>query len=446
MTDEQDDDILDKKEKLLLELIISNAEVFVKSMKVVKPEYFEKPLDRVANFIIENFNKHNTIATPKIIEAETDVKLEFYPYEPGDEGYALHEIEKFCQDSAMGLAIMEGVDLLKEGNLLAIQEKVRNALMVKMDDSIGMDVTENPTERITNFTEAVDERAIGINAIDCIINNVRRKELGILYAVSGGGKSLGLANISVLMAGYGLDVSYITLELSEELSAKRIDCMATGVAIKNHVDGCEKIADYWSKFNSGGSIVIKKMPFGTTSGQIRLYLMDYFLKRGKYPDVLIVDYIGIMGVDGMSIGKSGVFEMDHVKTASLRELAVEFNMYGFSAGQINRDGYGIIDVNASHCAGGISAVNNSDWAIAMVASEEDKDNNQVQIKGLKLRNAGHSKPVVMYKCPYTLKFSDEPLNIKPDEPKKKDVPVSKSIDSLKGKEKLKSALNMRKGK
>lgn len=404
-------EIINKKQKLLLEYVFSNRELFVTCFKIMDPVYFDAPLDRVITFVKAYFSEYNALPDFDIIDAETDVLLKDRPVDRDEIPYVKDEFETFCRDKAMGLAILESVDLLEEGKMSSIQEIIRTAQLVKLENDIGTDFFEDPRERIMSMDLYVDERSFGIPALDKMIGNVRRGELGAFYAVTSGGKSVMMANISQWLSAQKLNGVVITLEMYEGLYAKRMDAIFTNTDIAHHKENvddiCEKLADLKDKH---GSVTVKRMRAGSTVGDIRAYLHEYNLVNGLNPDFVIVDYLGLMGVDGLSstIG-ANKFDTDESKAIGLIDIGKDINCYMFTAGQINRDGYDIINVNPSHCAGGISVLNTCDWAIAMVASDVDLDNSQVQIKQLKMRNNKKSaKTTTMYMNPQSLRFTDTP--------------------------------------
>jgi KaiC/GvpD/RAD55 family RecA-like ATPase len=65
-----------------------------------------------------------------------------------------------------------------------------------------------------------------------LFGGFNRGELNIFAGGSGAGKSLFLANLGVNYALAGLNVIYLTLELSEELVSMRIDSMVTGISTR----------------------------------------------------------------------------------------------------------------------------------------------------------------------------------------------------------------------
>lgn len=402
-------ELIDKKQKLLLEYIFSNRELFVICFRIMDAVYFDAPLDRVVTFTREYFNEYNGLPTFDIIDAETGILLKDRPIDRDEIPYVKNEFETFCRDKAMALAILESVDLLENHEMSAIQEAIRTAQLVKLDNDIGIDFFDDPRKRIESMDAFVDERSFGIPLLDNMIGKVRRGEMGVFYAVTSGGKSVMMANISYWLSKQKLNGVVITLEMYESLYAKRMDAIFTNSDIRYHKENVDDICDKLASIKDRhGSVTVKRMRAGTTVGDIRAYLHEYNLVNGINPDFVIVDYIGLMGVDGMSstIG-ANKFDTDEQKAIGLQEIGKDLNAYMFSAGQINRDGYDIVAVNPSHCAGGLSVVNTSDWAIAMVATDEDLDNSQVQIKQLKMRNnKKSSKTSTLYMHPQSLRFTD----------------------------------------
>lgn len=414
MSDEHEEDYsasestIDKKQQLFIEYLISEPELFAKCYSISDPSYYDAPLDRAVKFSIDYFQKHGGIPQRSMIEAETGVYLKPQQLETAsDMSYFLEEYELFCRQSAMAKAVLASADLVTEGNVAQVEELVREALLVKLDKSLGTNLFEDVQERIERMDEDLVNYSTGSQQVDDLVGNIRKGELIVTAASSSGGKSLHLANMGIALARQGLDVAIISLELNEALYAKRMDAMISGIAIEKHRKLSKEIADEMALNKEAmEDITIKEMLPQTTAADIRAYLLEYSLQNDKYPDVLIVDYIGIMGHNTKSSNK---FDQDEEKAIALRRIAREYDMIVLTAQQLNREAANVTEVTYAHLAGGISLSNNSDALIAIVQSEQDIENNQVQIRGLKLRNAPKTtKPLILYRCPYTLRFSDEP--------------------------------------
>jgi len=438
------DEVINKKEKLLIELAISDPEVYAACYNIVKPEYFEAPLDRVVEYINNHFIKYGAVPNVDIIDANVGVGLKQRQIDDSEIEYFLDDIEAHAQEAAMSNAIMESVDLVNSGNLKAVDDLVKEALMVKLDSHIGINLFDDPEERINSLDENVKSFSCGIPEIDELIGRYRRGEFHVCYAVSSGGKSIWLGWNAIALAKQHLDVAVISLELNEQLYAKRLDAMLTQMDIKEHGKKTAKqIADKLGELKKTmGNITIKEMPNGSTVGDISAWLLEYKLLNNKMPDVLIVDYLHLMGLaDSRNKNRS---DIDDELSKSLRRLGQKHDMITLSAQQVNREGQDVTKINASHVSGGIVVVNNSDSAIYFAATEEDLDNNQVSVGAMKQRNASRTaKQIILYRCPKTLNFSTTPFVGKA----KASSPVldrQKEKVDVKSKDKLKQALKLRK--
>ena len=93
----------------------------------------------------------------------------------------------------------------------------------------------------------------------------------------------------------GMNVAYITLELSEELTAMRLDAMVTGMAnlyiLKNLEDVEMKVKVQGKK---AGRIQIKYMPYGKNANDIRSYVKEWQIKNNAKLDVLLIDYLDLV--------------------------------------------------------------------------------------------------------------------------------------------------------
>ncbi len=427
----------------MLEYALADKEVFIKIIKIIDPSYFEKPLDRVCEVIKGYYNKHRGMPKVEIIEAETSVELEERAIDKDQISYVLEELEEFCQQSAMMNAVYEGVELIKEGKLSDVSALVRQALMVKIDDSVGVELFDSAAERIKTTDEISGEIFFGVKELDELINGLRKAEVGIVYGSTGAGKSLMLANMSYWLSKKKYNGLIISLELKDVLYAKRMDCIFTGGDISKHAENADGFEEYYRENEEDlGIVVIKRLKANSTQTDIETVLLEYELKYGIKPDYLIVDYLALMGLTGVNANSMNKFDLDELKIFELQRIATEWDLYLLTAGQLNRDADGIIDLSPKHVAGGLSAVNGSDWAIGIVATDQDIENNQFQAKQLKMRNgAKNKKPIILYRCPKSLRISDQPFLGQSPVVSKKTVDKKDGPDKVSGKEKLRQVLN-----
>lgn len=451
-------EVIDKKEKLLLEFLFSNQEVFIKAYGILKPSYFNPPLDKVVDYTKTHFSKYHTLADMDIIEAETGVTLKYREVQPSDVSYVLEEIEDHCQRAAMTEAVLAGADLISEGDISGVQALVREALMVKIDSRVGTSLFDNPEERIRNSDKDMDERGLGIPALDKLAGKFRRTELAFFVAGTSVGKSVTLANVACCLSKQGLDSLIVSVEMNEDRYSKRLDSIITGIPL--NADPADVLDDIIAGLaearDTYGNITTRRVNGRFGLEDLRTLIMEYHLQYGKYPDVLLLDYIDIFSNMNIPRGVNGKFEWDEVKTHAIRDMCEEFNMFGFTASQTNRESYGsITELGVQHMGGGISKAQGADTVIALVATEEDLENNTWTASALKLRNAnrGELKPITLYRCPKTLRISDQPtmgtghvspaiIQNKTAKKAEEKSTIKNALASTSGKSKLKAALQL----
>lgn len=399
---------INEKEKLLIEYILSSKDLFIKVVGVLSPDYFEKPLDRVMKLTLDYFHKYHALPTLDIIKAETELELEGRELTKEEFDYTVDEVEEHCQNEAMRLAILDSIDDLEKKNFGAIQDKVRQALTVSVDKNLGISFFDDPATRLMMMQQNIDSRSIGWQPLDHLLDHVRRGEMVLFAGGSGSGKSVVLANVANNMAQQGLNVLVITLELAEDLVAKRIDSIVTGIEGKEIFDRIDDVASVLDSMKGSYSdIFIKKMPAGVDANQVRAYLMEFHLQYGIYPDVICLDYLDLMSPNNKSV--QGRFDIDKAVSEEIRDVFVEYGIYGFSASQLNREAVGTAVKTQAHIAGGISKINTSDATLAIVRNEEEIDNGEIIFQPIKLRSAEMvTNPVKLYWDNKTLKISDKP--------------------------------------
>lgn len=376
------------KQQLLLEYLVSSVDTFTLCKSIVKPEYFDPELRRSVEFIHDYYDKYSSIPTSDQIEAESNVVLKTRQVTRDQIAYCADEIEQFCRNKAMQQAIIQASKFIEKDDHGAIETLVRNALSVTLNRDLGISYFDKPLDRLEKQTLQPLRTPTKWTAFDKLLNGgVARKEILLFSANSGGGKSITLANLAVNMLEQGLNVLYLSLELSEELIAQRFDTMFTGIP---SVLAQQKYRDIASSLvqiaPNMGKMQIKHMPSGTTSNQIRAYLKEFELKNRLVPDLLIVDYLDIMG-SNEKVSADNVWEKDKRATEQLRDIAFDYNLYVATASQQNRSAIDAQELNQSHIAGGLSKVNTVDVYASVILTPTMKAAGEIGFSFLKTRNS-----------------------------------------------------------
>lgn len=365
-----------KKQKLLIELLISSPDTFALCQSIVDPTYFDPEFQNAVKFIKTYYDEYNTTPSPLQIEAESGQSLEKLEVKRDEVLYCANEIEQFCKQRGMEKAILSSVELVNKGNYGAVDALVKDALMISLNRNLGLRYYENSEERLNAMLTGGSVEPTGWKEVDELLyGGLARKELLLVSANSGGGKSICLANLAYTFSQRGLNVLYVSLELSEQVIAQRFDTMITGISRKDWKSNISEISLRVQQAGvNKGHIDIKQFPVGTNAMTMLGYLKEYYLHYGYLPDLFVCDYVDLMHPNEKLVDLSDVSTKDKLCSEQLRDIMVRHNMFGATASQLNRSAVNATHQSHDQIAGGMTKINTADtyWSILMTESMRAK--------------------------------------------------------------------------
>ena len=358
-----------KKQKLLLEYLVSSPDTFALCSSIVEPSYFDPEYQKAVHFIQTYYDKFHTTPTPTQVEAETNLQLKKRSIARDEIEYCSTEIEAFCRRKGMQKAVLGAPDLIAEDDYESVYSSIRDAITISLNRNLGLRYFEDPDSRLQRLLENDPVEPTGWTEVDTLLyGGIARKELLLVSANSGGGKSMTLANLGYNFVERGMNVLYVSFELDEDTIAQRYDTMYTGINRRDWKSNVSLITTRLEGLpDTHGQLDIVQMSTGTNANQIRAYLKEFYLKYDMYPDLLIVDYLDKMYPNETRIDHSDVWTKDKLCSEQVRQIAVDYNMFCATASQLNREAVKAKEHDHSHIAGGISKINESDiyWSILM---------------------------------------------------------------------------------
>lgn len=151
--------------------------------------------------------------------------------------------------------------------------------------------------------------------------------------------TLFLQNITANAIKANRNVVYLSFEITENNLRKRIDSTFSDLDIKNIVHNREKLRNKIKKLYETqeiGRLFIKEYPTGScTVLDIENYLNKLKLQKNFVPDLVIVDYLGIMKPLATTKNTNS-YERTKVVCEELRGLSGKYRIPFFSATQVNR--------------------------------------------------------------------------------------------------------------
>ena len=377
-------------QKVYLEMMLADAETFVRCQGIFDSTLFDRKLQEAAEFMNMYTKEYNVLPDYDMVNASCRTELKH----PGDvkEGHTnwlMDEFESFTRHKSLERAILKSADLLEQNEYGEVEGLVKEAVQIGLARDMGTDYFLDPKARLMGLKDKNGQVTTGWDSLDRkLFGGFNRGELNIFAGGSGAGKSLFLANLGVNFALEGLNVVYLTLELSEALVSMRVDSMVTGISTRNifkDLDDVEMKVKMIGK--KAGMMQIKYMPSGKTANDIRAYLKEYEIKAGKKVDVLLVDYLDLLMPIGKKISAENLFVKDKYVSEELRNLAMELQTVFVTAAQLNRGAVEEVEFDHSHISGGLSKIQTADNVFGIFTSRAMRERGRYQIQLMKTRSS-----------------------------------------------------------
>src|SRR6056300_2094299 len=377
-------------QKVYLEMMLNDAETFVRCQGIFDHTLFDRKLQDAAQFINEYTKQYNVMPDYEIVNAScrTDLKKP-QDIKEGHINWLMDDFESFTRHKALERAIINSADLLEKNDYGQVEAMVKEAVQIGLARDMGTDYFEDPRARLMGLKDKNGQVSTGWESMDRkLFGGFNRGELNIFAGGSGAGKSLFLANLGVNWALQGLNVVYLTLELSEQLVSMRVDSMTTGITTRDifkNIDDVEMKVKMIGK--KAGALQVKYMPSGKTTNDIRAYLKEFEIKTGKKVDVLLVDYLDLLMPIGRKISAENLFVKDKYVSEELRNLAMELQTVFVTAAQLNRGAVEEVEFDHSHISGGLSKIQTADNVFGIFTSRAMRERGRYQIQLMKTRSS-----------------------------------------------------------
>ena len=401
---------MDKIEFLVLKNLLHNEEYLRKTVPFIKAEYFEDYNQKVVfEEILDFVSQYNETPTKEVlsieIEKRNDINEDTYKElihlvdhlddQPVEYDWLVNTTEKWCRDRAIYLALLESISIadgnVKEKAPDAIPSILSDALAVSFDSHVGHDYLLDYEDRYKFYNTKEDKIPFDLEFFNKITKGgLPNKTLNIALAGTGVGKSLFMCHVASACLLQNKNVLYITMEMSEEKIAERIDANLLNTNIQDIADLPKQMFE--TKVNklsqkTQGSLIIKEYPTASAHcGHFKGLLNELALKKSFRPDIIFVDYLNICASSRYRAG-SNVNSYTVVKAIAeeLRGLACEANVPIVSATQTTRSGYGSSDVELTDTSESFGLPATADLMFALISTDELEGLGQILVKQLKNR-------------------------------------------------------------
>ena len=398
-----------KIESVILTNLLKNEEYVKKVSPYIKPEYFEDPTDKAVYEVIYSYiDKYKSVPTKEAVMIEMDsinltdkqiLECKNYIGELSKAeieknlDWIVETTEQWCKDRAIFNTVMESVQILQgesQKDKGALPQMFMDALAVSFDPHIGHDYLESAKERYEFLHRKDLKFPFDIDDLNEITaGGVSPKTLNILMCGTGGGKTLGMCHFAANDLSNGRNVLYITMEISEEWIAQRIDANLLNIHMSDIINvPCETYVGKINKLKqkTTGKLIIKEYPEGANVNNFRHLLNELKLKQRFKPDIIYIDYLAICGsVTYRNASNQSSFTVQKAISQELRSLGKEFIVPIWTAVQTNRSGYESSDSDLTDIAESFGITHTADLFLSVVTNEELAKIGQYMFKQLKNR-------------------------------------------------------------
>ena len=286
----------------------------------------------------------------------------------------------FCKKQNLKAAMVKSIGLLQNSSFDEISQVINDSLKLGIDNEEGYDWKRDFEERFKpRFRNPV---TTGWELIDGISKGgLGQKELGVVIAPTGAGKSMALVHLGTQALKEGKTVVHYTLELQDTVVASRYDSCLTKIPLQSLTSFKEKI--YEEVLEIEGKLIVKEYPTKTASTQTIRGHLEKLRMRNIDVDMIIIDYGDLLRPVRYQKEKRNELESIYEE---LRGIAAEYEAPVWTASQTNRSGLNAEVITMESISEAFNKCFVADFIFSISRTVEDKTTNGGRLFVAKNRN------------------------------------------------------------
>jgi replicative DNA helicase len=364
----------------VLSSLLTHKEFLININDMLSEEYFDNQAHKwIVKEILRYYDKYHTTPSMEILAVELqkcsnevlqisikEQLKEAYKTSNDDLKYIQEEFTGFCKNQQLKGALLQSVDLLKDGDYESIRYLINNAIKAGQDKNIGHEYIKDLESRYREDSRTTIKTPWDkINQL--LQGGLGNGDFGLIFGNPGGGKSWSLVALGGHAVKLGYNVIHYTLELGEQYVGRRYDAYFSKIEVDKIQKYKDKIEDLMSDLK--GNLIIKEFPTGkATMSTIEAHIQKV-KDTGIEPDLIIIDYVDLLSSKRKTIDRKS--EIDDIYT-STKGLARELNIPVWSVSQVNRAGAKDNIVEGDKAAGSYDKMMITDVCISLSRQRKDK--------------------------------------------------------------------------
>jgi replicative DNA helicase len=369
-------------ERIFIYNIIKDQDFLETIIEYTKPSFFkDKNIRRVFD-LIRSFYDENKVG-PNITELKThlvtqedkesfkEVVLSFQSLDKTyNKDLLVKNAERFLKEKTIVDTYQKTSLDVQSGDIdsAKILENFEKACSISLIENIGFDYFESVDKHCEDLQKVFKTVSSGWKWLDDRIGGgfmQEGKALYVFFGVTNVGKSIFLGNIATNILNQGKTVVLISLEMSEQVYAKRISSQLTQIPFDGLSNSIVKLKNSINEYKTtkhNAKLIIKEFPpKGVTVLNIKTYL-NKLVKKGIKPDAIVIDYINLISP---SLNNTNSYEAIKNITENIRALSYTFECPVISATQATRSAVnsGELDLDKTSESMGLSHTVDAQFSI-----------------------------------------------------------------------------------
>lgn len=376
--------------------LLSDKSFLERICDIADPTSFESDAHQwIVKTIVSYFVTYKDLPTLNVFKVHVDtieteilkktvidqLKVVYQKISESDITFVKEQYLEFCKNQKMKSAIMDSVELIRNGEYDKISHIVQDALKAGMERNVGHDYMVDIENRMSQMAR----KTLKTNweVIDSIMDGgLASGELGVVTACAGAGKSWVLAKLGTEAMKQGKNVLHVTLELNENYVGLRYDACFTGIDFQNIRNNVDIVKQKISQVP--GKLIIKYFPIKTVSAHTLKVHAERIQMLGTKIDMMIVDYADILRPTHSDKNSNSYSEAGGIYE-ELRGVAGEMQIPIWTASQSNRAAMDEDIIQANNISDSYRKIMTADFVMSVSRKVNDKASNTARVHIIKNR-------------------------------------------------------------
>ena len=362
-------------------LELKYLQVFVDLMFQHKQSYPHPTYEAMVSVVRTQTEDYSDSIIKQVIEFMARIKSNAIGDD--DEEYVKEKSLDFCKKQKLKEAILKSVDLLQSQSFDQIQKVINEAMNLGADNNHGHDWHKDVLDRFE--LKMRNPVSTQWDEIDMITKGgLGKRELGVVVAPTGAGKSMALAHLGAHAVIKGKTVVHYTLELADTVVGQRYDSCITGIDLKNLMSMKDSILGVIEHIP--GQLIIKEYPTKSASTRTISTHLEKLKQKGINPDMIIVDYADLLKPTASGFKTQELRHSLGNIYEELRAIGQVWDIPVWTASQTNRSGLNAEVITMESISEAFSKCFVADFICSISRTVEDKTENKGRMFVAKNRN------------------------------------------------------------